>query len=547
MAMHESFSNERFRFGSAALSTEEMIEAAGGFDHTPESLFTGFFNGRPLCYDGHAGVVISAGPRTGKFTCWISYNLALGASHHHRIILDIKAEAYKTTSLLAPENRFVYAWNPSRIEGVQYNRINPTDYIHINSHKLIEDAIAYCKMAIPRSGATNAKFFELRARWFCQNLILILTEIDGVLMLPRLYWAINLLIVGGDEWLEKIAFEMSRSRFEDVRNCEAEIANLRYREGGGWDGIVGELSTRFACLASPQVRESLSPPYSMSLKDLTDPKQLYALYLCPPGEYVRQWALVIKSVFLAAKTYRSAAHSAPRQIWLIDEAAQVLEGGAEFIQDAYTIGAGSWGVTPITVWQSTYQMKALHADAENILTASAGLQVYFGIRDFPSADRLSRRIGVETREYDDTAAQTKARQAYNEAVLNVLDGGDVLGPGLEMHHFDQASRIRSKQQRLVRTADEILTMPSDKMYVFMDGVPGAIYADRIPCFQVPWMNGRLLDNPYAPIPSRHVSIATPYSSELRRVITEKVPDRYAHFPQYQETGEWRFVEGFRPC
>jgi type IV secretion system protein VirD4 len=544
--MHERFDNERYRYGSAALSTEEMIAAAGGFDYTHESLFTGFIGNRPLLYNGHAGVILSAGPRQGKMTCWAAYNLCLGASRHNRIIVDIKAEAYGLSNLLAPENRYVFAWNPSRIPGVPYHRINPTDYIHIDSPTLIEDVIAFCEMSCALSGAPQARFFELRSRYFCQNIILALVEMDGVLMLHRLHWAIGLFVTGGEQWLDMLAFPMSSSRFEEVRLCEEEIATLRSREGGGFDGICGELSKNFASLSSPQLRESVSPPYDFSMHWMCQPDQLYALYLCPKGEYVRQWSLVLKSMFLAAKTYRAAAHSAPRQIWLIDEAAQVVDSGAQFILDAYTIGAGAWGVTPITIWQSTYQMRALHKDAENILTASAGLQVYFGMRDFQSASNLSRRIGLETLEYNDEAAQSKARQSYNEALLDVLDGGDVLTSGLELHHHDRASRIRSKQQRHVRTADEILTMPQDKMYVFMDGVHGAIYADRIPYFQVPWMAGRYLGNPYHP-PSDQVTIATANGSQIRRVVTEKVPYKYSHFPQHRDSGEWSYVEGFRPC
>lgn len=541
--MH-GFDNERFRFGSAAFADERAIEEAGAFQFGANTRFGGFAFGRAIGDSGLAGGVIVGGPRTGKLASLLAYQLCLGGSQHNRLTLDVKAEAYLIANLLAAEGRYSFAWNPNAIDGLPQHRINPVDYIHINSPSLIDDVIAFCEMSIPLTGGKQTPFFELRARWFLQHLCLILVEIDSVLRLDRLYWAVMLFVAGDDEWIDQIAFPMSRSRFDDVQRCEVEIAGLRGREGGGFDGIAGELSKSFICLSSPLLRASVSPPYDFSFKQFCEDGQLYTVNLCPKGEYVRQWSLVIKAMYLAAKTYRAAAPSAPRQHWIIDEAAQL--GAAQFILDAYTIGAGSWGVTPLTIWQSTYQMKALGPNAENILLGSAGYQAYFGIRDMPSATTLSRRIGSETLEYDDEAQQAKAKQGYNEALMELVDGGDILSAGLQARHFKRAANIRSKQRRDVRTPDEILNMPSNKMYVFMDGVDGPIYADRYPYYEMPWMAGRYLSSPYYP-PIDRVQIVGARGPEHRRIITEAVPHELRDYPQHQQTGQWSYVEGFRPC
>nr|WP_321361401.1 type IV secretory system conjugative DNA transfer family protein [uncultured Hyphomonas sp.] len=542
--MFDHFNNEHFRFGSAGLATEKMVADAGGFDIGQETQFAGMFCGRKMGYSGLAGGIVVAGARSGKLRDWLVYNLCVGASHLNRVILDVKAEAFFIANLLAAEGRYNIVWNPSRIEGLPCHRINPLDYIHINSVSLVDDVVAYCEMVVALSGAPQSRFFELRARWFLQNLSLTLVEMDGVLRLDRLYWAVMHFCAGGEIWIDEIAYPMSRSRFQDVRACEEEIAHLRSSEGGGFDGICGELSKCFACLASPNLRESVSPPYDFSFSQLCESDRLYAVNLCPRPEYVRQWAMPIKAMFLAAKTYRAREPSAPRQVWFIDETAQLAQ--AEFLLDAYSIGAGAWGVTPFTIWQNTDQMQSLGKNAENILIGSAGLQMYFGIRDMPSANTLSKRIGTQTLEYDDEAMQAKARQDYNEAVIDLLEGGDPLSAGLRARHFGRTACIRSKQQRLIRTPDEILNMPPDKMYVFMDGVPGAIYADRLPYYRAPWMAGRYLGSPYYP-PIDRVQIMGAHGAEYRRVITEAVPECLAHFPQYQQSGQWSYVEGFRPC
>ena len=541
--MH-GFDNERFRYGSAQIASEKAIAAAGGFSFSPQTRFGGFAYGRALGYSGLAGEVIVGGARSGKLASLLAFNLCLGGAALNRIVLDVKAEGFCISNLLAAEGRSNYVWNPCGITGLPAHRVNPLDYIRIDRPSLIDDVIGFCEMAVPLSGAPNARFFELRARWFLQNICLVLVELDGVLRLDRLYWAITLFVAGNEEWIDEIAFPMSRSRFEDVKNCESEIAGLRGRDGGGFDGICGELSKSFSCLSSPQLRESVSPPYDFSFAQLCEQNQLYVINLCPKAEYVRQWALVIKAMFLSAKTYRAAAPQAPRQHWIIDEAAQL--GAAQFILDAYTIGAGSWGVTPLTIWQSTFQMRALGENAENILLGSAGFQAYFGIRDMPSATSLSKRIGSETLEYDDTAQQAKAHHGYNEALIDLLGGGDLLTAGLQASHHRFTSKIRSKHRRDVRTPDEILNMSANKMFVFMDGVEGAIYADRFPYYEIPFMAGRYLGSPYYP-PLDRVQIMGKRGPEYRRIITEPVPQQLSHFPQYEQCGEWSFVEGFKPC
>ncbi len=540
--MHE-FDNERFRFGSAQIATEEQIAASGAFDFHPGTRFGGFAYGKPFGYSGLAGEVIVGGARSGKLATLLAYQLCPGGSDHHRIILDVKAEAFFISNLVAVEGRYKYAWNPNKIEGMPNHRINPVEHITIDSPAIIDHVISFCEMVIPLSGSTNSVYFEKRGRWFLQNLCLVLVELDGVLRLDRLYWAVMLFVAGTDEWHALLAFPMTESRFSDVRRNEEEIHTLRERVGGGFDGICGEMSKAIMPLSSPLLRESVSPPYDMSMRDFCLSDNPLDLHLCPKGEHLQQWAMVIKSFFLCAKTYRAEAPRARRQHWIIDEAAQL--GAAKFLLDAYSIGAGSWGVTPLTIWQSTYQMRSLGENAENILLGSAGYQAFFGIRDYPSAEALSKRIGNETREYDDTAQQARAHQGHNEALLELLGGGDLLKAGLKANHNKYASQIRSKQKREVRTPDEILNMPPDRMFVFMDGVGAPIYGHRYPYYEMEFMCGRFLGSPYYSMDS--VQIMTKRGPQSRRIITEPVPTQLSQFPQYQQSGQWSYVEGFRPC
>ena len=58
------------------------------------------------------------------------------------------------------------------------------------------------------------------------------------------------------------------------------------------------------------------------------------------------------------------------------------------------------------------------------------------------------------------------------------------------------------------------------------------------------MAGHYLPNPYHP-PHTKVRIKSRIGSKWADVITEPVPDRFAHLPQYQG-GTWSYVKGYRP-
>ena len=54
------------RYGSARLSGAADLARAGMFTQRPESLFCGYFGGKPLWYHYPAGAVFCGGARSGK-------------------------------------------------------------------------------------------------------------------------------------------------------------------------------------------------------------------------------------------------------------------------------------------------------------------------------------------------------------------------------------------------------------------------------------------------------------------------------------------------
>lgn len=235
--------------------------------------------------------------------------------------------------------------------------------------------------------------------------------------------------------------------------------------------------------------------------------------------------------------YKSRAPQAPRQTWILDECAQL--GAFPLVTKLFTYGAGI-GIRPVAVFQSTKQMRAIGRDAETIITSSAALRIYFAIRDIESATDVSRMLGAQTLEYDDEERQAASRLAKQQAMNALLMGEDPFRAGLEYKHHSGMVDHRSKMHRLLRTPDEVLNTPADRMYLFTDGLDAAIYGHRRAYYEEKSMAGRYNPNPYHP-PLDRVRVKTAFGHSWRAVITERVPSQFAHYPQYRN-GLWSRIE-----
>ncbi|NVK17757.1 MAG: type IV secretory system conjugative DNA transfer family protein [Methylocystaceae bacterium] len=534
--MGAPFTNAQNPFGSARFAESEEIAQAGYFNRDAHALLIGFMGQYPLWYSGLGGMLTVAGPRAGKGRDLILYNICQGIHAPTMIILDIKGgELAAVSRNQTGDKKFCIYWNPRKINGLPAHRINPLDYIRKDSYSLVSDIKVFTENALPPSGASQSVYFEGRARELVEGMALTIVQYEGVLTYPTLYEAVNLLVRGGDKWLD-FAYYMSKSGFDIAERVEDEIAAARKDSSGGFKGILGEITRAFACLSDPVLLDSVSPPFDFSFADLLEQGQAYNVYLMPDATFVEAWSSIIKSMFVGAQIYKSRSPAAPRQTWLMDEMGQL--GSFPLAVKAYTRDAGTgiriWGVV-----QSIKQLNSLAPDAEHIIPASAVVQNWFGVRDEVTASLLSRMIGQETLHYEDTHAQELARHAKMQAMQSIMQGADPFAAMQTLAHQTRLAQIPKTVGRPLRTITEVLGMPADKQVIFADGLSHPVWADRKAYYEQPSMAGRYHPNPFFP-PDTHVRVMTARGPEWRPVITESVSPAFAHYPQYQN-GTWSYI------
>lgn len=526
--------NEAYRFGSARFATVNEADAAGLFEQHDHSIFVGFLEGKPLYFHGPAGMCVTAGARAGKMRDFLAYNILTGTCLQSLIMLDMKGEGAAISQDQTADGKFCGYWNPTALHDLPQDRINPVDYLTIDSPTLVSDMKMLWENLIAASGSAQSIYFEGRAREFGEGIALTLVEMFGTLTLPDLFRAVNLIPGGGEKWLD-FAFEMSKSRFPLAQRVEAEIAEARKSENGGFRGILGELLKSLACLSDPILSASVSPPYTMSLADLTASDQAWQLYLMPPAEFVTAWAPVIKTFFVGATIYKSRAPAARRIILFMDECGQLANaeaGGFPLVPRMFTYGAGI-GILPVAIFQSNRQMKALGPNADSLILSSAAAKLMFALRDIESATDASRMLGNQTLEFDDKLAHERAAHARDQAIHAVLNGGDILQAGFAMSHHGYEAQHRSKQHRALQLPEEVMNMPGDRAYYFCEGVPHPILIERRPYFAQRSLAERFHPNPYHP-PLDRVDVMTRWGKRTRRVVRKPVEPEFAHYPQYRD-------------
>ena len=533
------FNNEQQRFGSAAWETEGEVRQAGLLGCGGTQI--GYFGQQPLRLDTDAPRLTIAGAGAGKMRDLLSMAVAEAAGERN-FILDPRGEIAAVTMInFAMAGAEAYCWNPMGLHNLPQHSLQPLDILKLESPHFHADCKFILESLIPISGASNGKYFELRAQDWGGNLAKMLVARDGEVSFPSLYRTVNAIESNTGEWPDILEFMLS-SHMECVRRCAGEMLVKQQDNSREFGGIVGELYAHLAFLDDPMLRRSLERPRS-SLSKSCDRKKPRTWFISPPVEYIPVWAPVLRTMFTTQTLYKSRNPSSPPINMIVDEAGQL--GSFDALLQSFTFGRGA-GVRAWALFQDAGQItRNFGPTGLQGFVGSAALRQFFGVRDYQTAQLVSSMLGRETLEYDDTLRQSQARQAKRQAAMNVLCGNDPLSAAQSYRHYAFEEMHRTKQARALMTPDEILAMPEDRQICFVSGKSlGPILGHKYPYYTRPEFAGRFLPNPFHP-PLDRVTIPRRWGRGKARVVTEPVPQKFAHLPQY-DSGVWSYVKGFRP-
>lgn len=536
---------EELRFGSGGFADTGMIAGAGLY-RSRGGLFVGYDEMGRKCFSSQqSGVLLSGGARCGKGNLIIPW-LVDGHYPENVIISDWKGQNGVVAQLQVRQGRRVVNFNPRKRRGVAAHRVNPVPYIKGNSPTLIPDTKLFTQSWIPFSGSSNAEYFEGSAQRITEAVTVTLAQLKGSVTLPVLADKMAGLGAATEEWLS-FEYEMTQSQLPSVREVAEDLKTWRKQgnDGSGFKGIKNEIAKAFSCMSDPQLREALSPPFDFCFSELTqEGGPPFMVNIMEDQEFATTSGPVIKALYTCALIYKRRALGSRPQLWCLDELGNI--GAWPLAVGLFTYGAG-YGIRPVAIVQSTAQLENLAPRASEIIPNSCGTQIFMGVRSVREAALVSKMIGTQTLEYDDFVLQERARAAHKQAVASVfLEGADPYEAMLGAVHHERLAQHRTKQARDVRTLDEVMNEKQGRAFVFM---PGVLEKPLLVQLRRYWhrrdLAGRYLGDPFHSPPGR-VEIATWRGQVHRSVITETVPDQYADWPQYRSSGQWSYVQGFRP-
>lgn len=533
--------NEEYRFGSARWADTNDLRRAGLLSKSGRHI--GYWNGKPLHAHGDASMITIGGAGSGKFRDLLSF-IACNSPGQRMLLVDPRGEASSVSRFAHVMNgEFAYDWTPVPLAGRPSHSCNPFNILNRDSVSFSSD----CKMlaeGLILIGSSKEDYFAKRAREWVENILKHWVQQFGKVTARDIVWVLNAIESDPELWTD-ILRGMLRSKYQSVRRTAGEMLNKQTDSPKEFGSIMGELYSNLGFLDDENLLKSLDGT-DFSLECLTNEKQVCKVFMNVPAEYLGIWAPIIRVIFTSAMLIKARKPEAARVLFVVDEAGQL--GKFEAMLRSVTFGRGA-GITAWTFWQDIGQI-ARNFDQHAVKTflGSAQYRQLFGARDYETAKLFSDMCGYETLTYDDTLKQSEAKQRRRKIVQDVMLGNaDPLEAGQQMSQLAKASTHRTKQQRKLISADEIMNvLGEDEQLLFVSGLNlPPIRAQKYPFFSRAarkQMAGKYMDSPYHN-PKGKVRVHRWYGARWHKIIRERVPSAYREFPQYKKR-EWEYLDGF---
>lgn len=457
------FHAQQYRYGHAGFASHAYMARAHLFN-PGNGVFVGYDAGRPVYAGGDAPVTTVAGSGAVKGRDVIVYNTCIHAGA--MMVLDPKGElaaiSYRAQSQLLKKS--VWLINPRKLHGMMpTHRLNPLDILQ-RGESLATDAKMIAQNLIPIASGIKDTYWDLASQRWIEAMLVWLVHEHGHVTFLMLWETVNG-IVDNDKLDGMVMRMTNHCPYPVAARTAEEIHSARCDESQKmFQSVYSTLINHLSWLDDTNLLDYLST-VDFSLKALTEEK--CAVFVMIPAELLGgAWAGFVRSLFTAAFLWKLRAVGSQPVLFLVDEAAQLKR--FQLLLDAYSYGRGM-GLRVWSVWQSIEQMHRLYGSVGEFL-ASSQVRQFFGVRESGTAGMVSNMLGQMTLEYDDEAAQLRAKQAQLAALQSFWHGTANPFQSIPQAMICKAmSEMQSSQARPLMTPAEILNMNESEQIVFLSG------------------------------------------------------------------------------
>jgi|SRR5579883_355090 len=409
--------------------------------------------------------LVCAPPGAGKGVAFVIPNLLV---HPGSVVaIDPKGELFHATGRVRRRylNNRVVRLDPLSVRGPGGARLNPLLHIDPDSPLLGDQATAIAEALVVRTGRESEDHWNDSAQ----------LGITGALLYVITYAAPedrNLNAVA-DLLTDADAFAGMVAMMRDVSGDLAQVCvhpqayQLLKRYGNtmaSWEdrelsSIRSSIGRHLSWLHSPLVEEHLSTsdfdPQDLVHADVTVYMILPPKFLSTLSRLLRLWVTTL---------YGSITECGPQEdrevLFMLDEAGNL--GPMPSLYQAITLGRG-YGLRVWLILQSISQLKNLFPKDGEHQTVEASLdhKMFFGVRDYATAEMVSNYAGTATVEVT----------SHTTSQGSTSSGGLFSG---EKHSYSTnqgTSQTRSETGRKLLMPDEIIQLPADLAVILTKGVP----------------------------------------------------------------------------
>lgn len=334
------------------------------------------------------------------------------------VVTDVKGENHAITRRYRRKLGKVYVLNPADL--ARSDRFNPMDTIRKGTDFEQDDAQALADLMVIRD--------SVEGHWSTKSRSLLAAFILHALHDPhpdaKTLSTVRKLSTGGEnviaERIRDIALHSPSPLAQSI--AEGFLGTMGGKDGFSpeFKSIVSDLQKATEPYTEGTPTGRLCARSTFGLEALTG-EDVVTLYLCIDEEKLRtygRWLRLMTGLTVNALTRAKRARRPRHKVVLLLDEARAL-GRLDVLADA--IGYLRAYCTPVLIWQSMPQVRAVYGDGADEFLANASCKVYFGIADNDTAQQVSTACGrtsVRTRSYgvsQSSEAWLRENRSQNES------------------------------------------------------------------------------------------------------------------------------------